>query len=97
MFEKNTDFNSRNSKRNKLEFSKILFICVSVLVTIVIAYSMVLMWKTNDTSGLAYLIPAAFAELATATGFYYSKARKENEIKLMKKYGDYASKTDLEV
>ena len=79
---------SSKHKRKKLEFSKILFICVSVLVTIVIAYSMVLMWKTNDTSGLAYLIPAAFAELATATGFYYNKARHENEIKLRKRYGE---------
>lgn len=32
-------------------------------------------------------IPAIFAELATATGFYYSKAKAENRIKLRKKYG----------
>ena len=36
---------------------------------------------------IAYLIPAVFAELATATGFYYSKAKAENRIKLRKKYG----------
>lgn len=36
---------------------------------------------------LAYLIPAIFAELATATGFYYSKAKAENRIKLRKQYG----------
>ena len=34
-----------------------------------------------------YLIPAVFAELATATGFYYSKAKAENRIKLRKLYG----------
>ena len=31
---------------------------------------------------MAYLIPSVFAELATATGFYYRKAQKENEIKI---------------
>ena len=31
---------------------------------------------------LAYLIPAMFAELATATGFYYNKAREENIRKI---------------
>ncbi len=35
----------------------------------------------------AYLIPAVFAETAAATGFYYSKAKAENRIKLRKKYG----------
>lgn len=33
------------------------------------------------------IIIAIFAELATATGFYYSKAKAENRIKLRKKYG----------
>lgn len=33
------------------------------------------------------IIIAIFAELATATGFYYSKAKAENRIKLHKKYG----------
>ena len=43
--------------------------------------------RTSDTSPLAYLIPAVFAETAAATGFYYSKAKAENRIKLRKKYG----------
>ena len=43
--------------------------------------------ETKDLSPLAYLIPAIFAELATATGFYYSKAKAENRIKLRKLYG----------
>ena len=49
--------------------------------------TLAIVWKTGDTSPLAYLIPAIFAELATATGFYYSKAKAENRIKLRKKYG----------
>jgi hypothetical protein len=35
---------------------------------------------------MAYLIPAVAAETATGTGFYYSKAKVENRIKLMKHY-----------
>ena len=45
---------------------------------IVSAFTMVMAWRTQDTSILAYLIPAVFAELATATGFYFRKAEKEN-------------------
>ena len=78
---------AKNKRRKKMEFSKILFILTTVLVTCIVVYSMILMWRTNDTSALSYLIPSAFAELATATGFYYNKAKKENEIKLAKKYG----------
>ena len=37
-----------------------------------------------DSSPLTVLIPAVAAETATGTGFYYSKARVENRIKLMK-------------
>jgi len=59
---------------------------VTAFTIVVIIYSMVLMWKTNDSSALAYLIPSVFAEMATATGFYYSKAKTENKIKLSKKY-----------
>ena len=74
--------------RKHMEFSKKLFIAVSVLVLSITVFSCVLMWRTGDLSPLSYLIPAAFAEYATATGFYYNKARHENEIKLRKKYGD---------
>lgn len=35
----------------------------------------------------AYLIPAVFAEMASATGFYYTKAKAENKIKLMNANG----------
>lgn len=54
---------------------------------VVTVFTMAVVWKTGDTSPLAYLIPAIFAEFATATGFYYSKAKAENRIKLRKHYG----------
>ncbi len=42
------------------------------------------MWMTKNCTPLSYIITALGAETATATGFYYSKARMENKIKLMK-------------
>ncbi|MPN16591.1 hypothetical protein SDC9_163936 [bioreactor metagenome] len=68
--------------KEKKEFSKKIFIGVSMLTVSITLYACVLMWITKDTGGLAYLIPAVFAEFATATGFYYNKARAENEIKI---------------
>ena len=56
-------------------------------VPIVTAFTLIMVWRTNDLSPLEYLIPAVFAELAAATGFYYSKAKAENRIKLRKIYG----------
>ena len=66
----------------KLEFSKLIFIIVSLGVIAVTIFACVMIWRTLDLTPLAYLIPAIFAEMATATGYYYSKARAENEIKL---------------
>ncbi|MBR4295845.1 MAG: hypothetical protein IKT56_03290 [Clostridia bacterium] len=77
----------------KREFSKKIIIFMTVFTVIITIYSLILMWKTNDTSPLAYLIPAVFAEYATSTAFYYWKARKENEIKLRRLYGEEAKQT----
>lgn len=73
-------------KKKKVEFSKKIFYIITTLTVVIIFYSMALMWKTEDASALAYLIPAIFTELATCTAFYYWKARTENKIKLEKKY-----------
>ena len=50
-------------------------------------FSCWIIYSTMDTSALAYLIPAVFAEMASATGFYYTKAKAENKIKLMNANG----------
>lgn len=71
----------------KFEFSKIIMIVVGAVTFIVTAFTLIIVFITGDTSPLAYLIPAVFAEFATATGFYYYKAKSENQIKLRKKYG----------
>lgn len=71
----------------KPEFSKLIMVVVGAVTIAVTAFTLVMVWKTNDTSPLAYLIPAVFAELSVGTGFYYSKAKAENRIKLRKAYG----------
>jgi len=75
---------SKKRKKKKVEFSKVIFVGVSAVTISVAVFACVMIWRTGDLSPLAYLIPSVFAELATATGFYYRKAQKENEIKLPK-------------
>lgn len=72
----------KSSKKKKFEFSKAIFVGISAVTLSVAVFACVMIWKTGDLSPLSYLIPSVFAELATATGFYYRKAQKENEIKL---------------
>lgn len=69
-------------KKKKMEFSKKILIVVSIFNIIVVLFSIYMIWKTENLEPLAYLIPSTFAELATATGAYYSKAKVENRIKL---------------
>ena len=74
-------------RKKKFEFSKIILCVVSAFAAGVTIFTCVAVIVTGDTSALAYLIPSIFAELATATGFYYTKAKSENRIKLTKLYG----------
>lgn len=71
-------------KKKKKEFSKIILICVAIVALLVIIFACVMIAITKDLSPLSYLIPAVFAEMATGTAFYYSKAKAENEIKITK-------------
>lgn len=71
----------------KKEFSKLLWVIAMVNAGIVTVFSMVAMILTGDLTALEVLIPSVFAELGAATGFYYSKAKAENKIKLRKQYG----------
>ena len=71
------------AERKKVEFSKLIFLGVSIVTIAITVFSCRVIWLTMDTSALAYLTPAVFAEMASATGFYYSKAKAENKIKLM--------------
>lgn len=73
-------------KRNK-EFSKQLLYVIFTVTGIIILFTMVMIYRTNDTTALSYLIPSIFVEVATATSFYYWKAKAENQIKLKQQYG----------
>lgn len=72
--------------KKKTEFSKIIFIGVSMVTIAITVFSCFIIWRTMDTTALAYLIPAVFAEMASATAFYYNKSKAENKIKLMALY-----------
>ena len=76
-----------NRLKRRMEFSKKLLIWSFTLTACIIIFSLVMIWKTQDLSPLMYLIPAVFAEMGLATGFYYNKAKAENKIKLMNTYG----------
>lgn len=84
-----------NKKKKKIEFSKLIFIGVSIITIITTAFSCYMIWETKDTSALAYLIPAVFAEMASATAFYYNKSKAENKIKLMLQHGVKPEATDF--
>ena len=71
-------------KKPPKEFSKKILIVAGIINAVVIVFTMVMIWRTLDLTPLAYLIPSVAAEVATGTGFYYSKAKVENRIKLMR-------------
>ena len=81
--------------KKKFEFSKLIFVGVSVLTLAITVYSCAIMWIMGDLSALGYLITAVFAEMTAATGFYYTKAKTENKIKLMSAYGVKPEATDF--
>lgn len=83
--------------KKKFEFSKLIIVVVGIVSLLLIGFTLAIIWKTGDTTPLAYLIPAVFAELATATGFYYNKAKAENRIKIAKSEGlEYVNQTGID-
>ena len=80
--------------KRKKEFSKIIFVLVTVMVIVVVSFSLVMVWITRDLSPLSWLIPAVFAELAAITGFYFNKAKAEN-VKKIEKAGDEDSRPTI--
>jgi len=78
----NKERSKHKTQKKRFEFSKIIFAGVSIATIAVVVFSCKMIYATGDLSPLAYLIPSVFAELATATGFYYRKAQKENELKI---------------
>lgn len=75
---------TRRKRKTTMEFSKKILVVAGITNAVVIVFTMIMIWRTCDLSPLAYLIPSVAAEVATGTGFYYSKAKVENRIKLMR-------------
>ena len=66
----------------KKEFSKIIFVLVTIMVFIVTVFSLLMVWLTRELQPLNWLIIAWFSEMAVITGFYYNKAKNENMKKI---------------
>lgn len=73
-------------RKRPMEFSKKILVVAGIINVSVIIFTLIVVWKTLDLSPLAYLIPSVATEVATGTAFYYTKAKVENRIKLMKRY-----------
>lgn len=83
--------------KRRMEFSKKILIAVFLVTLIIVACAIAMSYVTQTTDVYAYLIPAIFAEMGIGTGFYYWKAKKENEVKLRGIYGIEEESEDDEI
>lgn len=74
--------------KKKMEFSKKVFFGISLAVTLLVVFVCFMVFRTNDLEPFRYLIPSSFTVLGTAVGFYYNKAKAENQIKISQ-YSNY--------
>jgi dipeptide/tripeptide permease len=65
-----------------LEFSKKIFLGLSVLVGTLAAFVCIMVWRTEDVSVTQALIDNAFGLLRVGVVSYFGKAALENRIKL---------------
>ena len=76
-------------KRRKTEYSKIILMVLMGIQIFITLSAIILMFYVKTTEGLEYLIPSISAELSIAVGFYYNKAKRENELKIRKACKEY--------
>ena len=79
--------------KQKMEFSKIIYIINLILVTIVMGMSFLCViksgeWGIIDLSPITVICTSAFASLSVASLFYYRKAQAENVLKISKQIHD---------
>jgi len=84
---KNSSSPKARHRRPRTEFSKKLLYANFSVVYMVIIFTMVIVWRTGDTSPLSYLIPSTFTLASVANGYYYWKAKAENIVKYGNKHG----------
>ena len=74
--------NKKKKKAAPLEFSKKIFLGLSVLVGGLAVFTCVMVWRTEDVSITQALIDNAFDLLKVGVVSYFGKAALENRIKL---------------
>lgn len=83
---------NQNKKKKKKEFSKALLVQESILIWItticflVLAFMCVVNNEFGDLPWLSVMSGAPWAAYGVSQGFYYNKAKKENQIKLEKTF-----------
>jgi hypothetical protein len=76
----------KQPEKTALEFSKRIFIGLSVLVAVVAGFVCAMVWRTEDVSITQGLIDGAFGLLKVGVVSYFGKAALENKIKLASIY-----------
>ena len=81
--------------KKKLEFSKLILFVFGLAEVGVVLFTCYMVHLTCDLTPLAYLIPSTAIVGATMVKNYYEKAKRENVIKLKKKYGVSLTQEDF--
>lgn len=68
----------------KITTSKLILIVALTFTTIVTAFAIYIINQTHDSASLIALTTAVYGVMTATSTFYYSKAKAENKIKLMK-------------
>lgn len=71
-------------KKEKMEFSKKLAIYVLVVYAITVLGSLLIMYISQDASGVEWLIGSSGAALTATLALYYNKSKAENTLKIRK-------------
>lgn len=71
-------------RKEKMEFSKKLAIYVLVVYAVTIIGSLFVMYISQDASGVEWIIGSSGAALTATLTLYYTKSKRENELKIRK-------------
>lgn len=72
----------KSYRKKRTETSKKLLYLTDIMAVSLIIFTYLIIWKTNDTGPLTYLVPSVFGLVTTSHGFYFWKAKAENMKKL---------------
>lgn len=81
--------------KKKLEFSKIMAVIAIVMWLIVNLFGLAMMAITFDLTPMGYIIGSVDAVVAVVMGFYFNKAKVENQIKLKQAYKELAPEPEI--